>query len=629
MGRHDVEEQPPNEAELRSFSKAVLDDLEALDAMLRDDRFERGVRRIGAEQEMFLVDDGMQPAAVAPALLGRAHDPRLVPELAAFNLEANLSPQLYGGRCLSALESELHELLTLARRAAHEVGAEVVLFGILPTVREPDLVLAKMTPAPRYQALNRAMCQLRGGEFAVDIRGIDELQLTHDNVMLEGCNTSFQIHLQVAPDELAPFYNAAQAAAAPVLAAAVNAPLFLGRRLWQETRVALFERSVDERSATQLKRGHTPRVTFGNGWVQKSVTEIFREDIARFRILLAAERDPPPSEVLARGGVPKLSALRLHAGTIYRWNRACYGITEGKPHLRIEHRALPAGPTVRDEVANAAFFYGLVSALVAQHGDVARVMRFDAARASFFAAARDGLDAQLAWLDGKLHPAAALIADELLPAARRALVDDGFDPDEARGYLDVIEARVCSRQTGAVWAWRSIEAMGDCDAVARDKSLVAAAIERQRRGEPVHAWPLAAAVGPPRYDTVSELMSRDLYTVRPDDLAELAVRVMQWQRIHHVPVEDAHGHLVGLVTPKSVLALVSCTADACAVRDIMERDPVAVTADTPTQAALRLMRGADADCLPVIDARGGKLVGLVTERDFVRALARGTAPHRR
>jgi len=628
VGRHDVDELPDEET-LRAFSKALLDDVAALEAMLAAGRFETGVRRIGAEQEMFLVDDAMLPAAVAPSLLERAHDPRLTSELAAFNLEANLSPLSYGGRSLSALESELHEVLTLARRAAQRERADVVLAGILPTLREGDLTLAKMTPSARYQALNRAMTRLRGGQFAIDIRGVDHLQLSHDNVMLEGCNTSFQIHLQVAPDEFAALYNAAQAAAAPVLAAAVNAPAFLGRRLWQETRIALFERSVDERSVTHQQRGHMPRVTFGNDWVQKSVVEIFREDIARFRVLLSAEHDQPPAAVLAAGGVPKLSALRLHSGTIYRWNRACYGISDnGQPHLRIEHRALPAGPTARDEVANAAFFYGLVAHLRRAHGDVARVMRFDAAKTSFFAAAREGLNAQLTWTDGKPRPAAQLIVDELLPAARRALVDDGFDADEARGYLDVIEARVRSGQTGAAWALRSIEAMGeamreamaDCDAAARDRALTEAMLERQRRGEPVHTWPLATRPSAPRYDTVSELMARDLFTVGPDDLAELAVRVMQWQRIRHVPVEDAQGQLVGMVTPKSVLALVNGDGGARAVRDIMEAHPIAVTPETATDAALQLMRDADTDCLPVVD--GDKLVGLVTERDFVRALGR-------
>jgi hypothetical protein len=213
VGQHDVDELP-SEEQLRAFSKAVLDDLEALEEMLVTGRFERGVHRIGAEQEMFLVDDAMEPAPVAPRILQRAPDPRLVSELATFNLEANLTPLPWGGRCLSALEAELHEVLALARRAAQTEGAHVVLVGILPTLRETDLTIDKLTPAPRYLALNRAITALRGGQFVIDIRGVDHLQMAHDNVMLEGCNTSFQIHLQVAPDEFAPYYNAAQAAAA-------------------------------------------------------------------------------------------------------------------------------------------------------------------------------------------------------------------------------------------------------------------------------------------------------------------------------------------------------------------------------------------------------------------------------
>lgn len=631
MGQHDVDALP-SEEQLRLFAKAVLDDLDALETMLAEGRLETGARRIGAEQEMFLVDGERLPAAVAPALLEKEHDARLVSELAQFNLEANLSPREYGGRSLSALERELADVIGVARRAARKEGADVVLVGILPTLRERDLQLDRMTPSPRYHALNRAMVQLRGGAFAIDIRGLDRLQMVHDNVMLEGCNTSFQIHLQVPPDELAATYNAAQLATAPVLAAAVNAPVFLGRRLWHETRVALFEGSVDERSTTHQKRGSDPRVTFGSGWVKKSVAEIFREDVARFRLILSAERDEPPSDVLARGELPKLTALRLHAGTIYRWNRVCYGVAGGKAHLRIEHRVLPAGPTIRDEVANAAFFYGLVAALTGEHGDVAAKMKFEDARNNFFAAARDGLGASLTWLDGKSRPARELIL-ELLPAARRALEKDGFDADDARRYLDVVAARVSAGKTGASWALASLAAMeGDdaSDSVApsmpampampamRERALVAAMLERQRAGDPVHLWPLAETAARPRYANVGELMSRDLYTLRPDDLAELAVRVMKWQRIHHLPVEDAQGRLVGLVTAESVLGL---DGAARAVRDIMEPDPIAVTAETATRAALSLRRDAGATCLPVIDEAGHKLVGLVTERDFLRAAA--------
>ena len=602
-----------DEAALRVFAKAVLDDLDALERLVADDRFERDVRRIGAEQEMFLVDETMAPAPVGPEILGKSAEPRLVSELARFNLEANLSPRPWGGRALSALEAELDEVLAIARAAARGADAEVVLFGILPTLRETDLTLDKMTPSPRYQALNRAMTRRRGERFAVDIGRLDQLQLAHDNVMLEACNTSFQLHLQVAPDEVTRYYNAAQAATGPVLAAAVNAPLFLGRRLWPETRVALFERAVDERSPAQQLRGHARRVTFGNDWLRGGAIELFREDVARFRLLMTMKRDEPPAAVLARGEVPKLSALRLHSGTIYRWNRVCYGISDGgKPHLRIEHRVLPAGPTVRDEVANAAFFYGLVAALVADHGDVAAVLKFDDVKNNFFAAARDGLDAQLTWNGDGARPAASLITDELLPMARRGLTGAGFDGDEIARYLEVVEARVRGGQTGAAWVSRSIEAIGECDADGRDRAIVAAALERQRGGEPVHAWPIVERAARPSYATVGELMSRDLFTVGPDDLAAVAERVMRWNGIHHLPVEDASGQLVGMVT----LERLRGGDDERAVREVMDRDPIAVHPSTETQAALELMRGAGVDSLPVIDPRGDRLIGLVTARDF-------------
>jgi len=607
VGQHDVDAEA-DEAARRVFAAAILDDFDALERLIAEDRFERGTRRIGAEQELFLVDAHGLPAPVGPQILEANRDPRLVSELAQFNLEANLTPRPWGGRALSALEGELDEVLALARRAARAAGADVALFGILPTLRETDLSLDKMTPSPRYHALNRAMTERRGGSFAVDIGRDDQLQLAHDNVMLEACNTSFQLHVQVAPDEVDRWYNAAQAAAGPVLAAAVNAPLFLGRRLWPETRVALFERAVDERSPAQQQRGHAPRVTFGNDWLRGGAAELFREDIARFRILLTTQPDRPP----AAGEAPKLTALRLHSGTIYRWNRVCYGITDGKPHLRIEHRVLPAGPTVRDEAANAAFFYGLCAALVGEHGDVARVMRFDAAKSNFFAAAREGLDASLAWRDTTARPAASLILEELLPAARRGLTEAGFDRADVERTLGVIEARVQNRQTGAAWVSRSLEAMGDCDADARDRALVTAAIERQQRGEPVHAWPLVEQAARPRYATVGELMTRDLYTVAPDDLAALAARVMRWNGIHHLPVEDAHGRLVGMLT----LARLDEVGGDRAVGEVMDRDPIAVDAATETRAARELMHGARVDSLPVIEPRGDRLVGLVTARDF-------------
>ena len=353
MGRHDLPSQF-SEDELRAFMKAILADVHALERMLDEERFETGIRRIGAEQEMFLLDRSGRAWNGADAMMKALSHPQFTFELAQFNLEANLQPQVFGGKCLSIMEEELRGLLSLARKTAADQGGGIVLSGILPTLRRSDLSLDSMVQNPRYLALNNAMAQLRGGEFQFRIKGVDELEMTHDNVMLESCNTSFQVHFQVAPSEFAKLYNVAQAITAPVLAASTNSPILLGRRLWRETRVALFQQSVDARSAAHQLRGRRPRVDFGDAWVRDSVLEIFREDIARFRVVLASDIDEDPDAVLDRGGVPELTALRLHNGTVYRWNRACYGVERRHRRTCASRRAHPArGPdAVIDEMAN-------------------------------------------------------------------------------------------------------------------------------------------------------------------------------------------------------------------------------------------------------------------------------------
>ncbi|MEX1368387.1 MAG: glutamate-cysteine ligase family protein, partial [Nannocystaceae bacterium] len=448
------------------FVKALLDDVNALEQMLEDEMFETGIRRIGAEQEMFLVDRTMGPASVAMELLEQTSDERLTTELARFNLEANLTPHVYGGDCLRVLERELHEVVDEARRAAAVCGADVLLAGILPTLRKTHLGLDNMCPIPRYHALNRAMTKLRGGDFHVVIKGLDELETTHDNVMLESCNTSFQIHFQVAPKEFARLYNVAQAVTAPVLAAAVNSPVLLGRRLWNETRVALFQRSVDARSSHHQSRGLRPRVSFGDSWIRDSVLEIFREDIALFRSVLGQQDYHSSRADLAAGRIPKLQALRLHNGTVYRWNRACYGWSAtDKPHLRIENRVLPAGPSIVDEVANAAFYFGLMSGVTAEYEDISKVMEFDDAKNNFFAAARHGMGAQFHWVGGETITASALILDRLLPLAREGLRLSNIDEEDVARYLDIIEQRARTQTTGASWALRSLAGMASTTSV--------------------------------------------------------------------------------------------------------------------------------------------------------------------
>ncbi len=628
MGRHDV--QGASDSQLRAFMKAILRDVHALERMLSEGRFETGIRRIGAEQEMFLVDRAGRPWCGVDQVLQKLGDKQFTYELAQFNLEANCTPHEFGGRCLSALEKELCGLVEKARQAAEDLGYGMVMAGILPTLRRQDLTLDSMVQNPRFLALNQAITNQRGGIFHFRLKGVDELDMTHDNVMLESCNTSFQVHFQVAPDEFADLYNLAQAITGPVLAAATNSPILLGRRLWRETRVALFQQSVDARSASEQARGRRTRVNFGDGWIKKSVLEIFREDIARFRLLLATDIDEDPEAVLDRGGVPALTALRLHNGTVYRWNRACYGIGGGKPHLRIEARALPAGPTVLDEIANAAFFYGLMAALSREVPDVSKVMSFDDAHSNFVAAARLGLQSHLTWFHGKEYAAQTLVLDHLLPVARAGLTDAGLDGGDIDRYLGVFEERARRGRTGARWVLDSVAAMGDKGT--RDQrmcALVRATIARQRTNEPVHTWELADVAEfegwRESYLQVGQFMTTDLFTVHPEDVVDLAASLMDWRHIRHVPVEDANGRLVGLVSHRSLLRLVGQgmkgeDRENVAVREIMKQNPVTVRPSTPTLEAIEVMRKHKVGSLPVVED-DNRLVGIITEKDLIRVAA--------
>src|SRR5688572_4106544 len=438
MGEHQID-QHVDEKKSQAFMKALLEDLRALAFMLEDGRIEDGVMRVGAEQEMFLIDRYLRPAPVSLSVLEHANDHRLTTEIARFNLEANLTPSRLTGDCFSRMEQELDELIDRARDAAAKQDADVLLSGILPTLLKSDLTLDNLTPVARYFELDRGVIRLRGGPLSIHIKGLDELQLTHDNIMMESCNTSFQVHFQSNARDFANHYNIAQAITAPVLAVAVNSPILFGQRLWQETRVALFQHSTDERSRTQLARNQPTRVNFGERWLRNSVVELFHDQITRFRPIMITEPAENPFEVLARGGTPLLSALRLHNGTVWRWNRACYGVTDGVPHLRIENRALPSGPTVVDEIANAAFFTGLMLALPQEYGDIAQRMTFDDAKLNFFRAARHGLDAHFQWIDGENHSASSLILTHLLPLARRGLSSSGVTNEDIDKYLGIIE----------------------------------------------------------------------------------------------------------------------------------------------------------------------------------------------
>jgi len=609
----------------RQFMRAILADLRALERMLAEGRFETGIRRIGAEQEMFLVDPSFNPAPGALKLLDKLGDPHFTTELGLFNLELNLDPQPFSGEGLGNMERQVVELMEKARRAAGELDLAPVLAGILPTIRKSDLGLENMVPSQRYMALNRVMNKMRGGAFEFSIKGIDELRVKHDSVMVEACNCSFQVHLQVDPAEFGRMYNLAQAIAGPLLSTCTNSPLLFGRRLWAETRIALFQQAVDTRSAKEHLRESSARVTFGNHWVKQSVLEIYKEDVARFRTLVGTDLDEDPMEKLDRGEIPTLKALRLHNGTIYRWNRACYGVLDGKAHLRIENRVMPAGPSVVDEIANAALWLGLMVEADRSIEDVTARLDFDHAQANFYAAAREGLGAHFTWLDGEEITAYRLVLDKLLPMAEAGLRAQGIAEEDSKKYLGVIDARVRTGRNGTRWALSSLAGMKDKGKpTERLSALVAATLNRQATGRPVAEWERARLdeAGNPKHNftRVEQYMTTDLFTVQVDDAVDLVANLMGWERIRHVPVEDQDHRLIGLVSYRSVLRMytsgrLSVSSPSMAVSEIMKTDVITVGPQTGTLEAIATMRRYRIGCLPV--TQDGKLVGILTEENFL------------
>lgn len=628
MGEHEVH-QTANEQELRAFMQAILTDLRALEVMIERNMFERGITRIGAEQEMFLIDANMQAAPTAPELLSHFPDPRFKTELARFNLEFNLDPQPLSGGFLRRLEEELTAGLQQADKAAAAVNTRILLAGILPTLRHEDIGPDTLTPDARYQRIDASVFQAHPQPVLVVIDGPDQYESTHDSVALEGANISLQLHLQVEPENAAYFYNLAQLISAPLLAAAVNSPVLFGHRLWHETRIALFERALDTRSGPQLTRGMPSRISFGNAWIQESIVELFRDNAARYPIIMTRDPGPNPLTLIEQGKVPKLSALTLHNGTVWRWNRPCYGVLEGKPHLRIENRVLPAGPTVLDEIANAALFYGLMLGLAAEYQGFTSRLPFHEARANFLAAAQQGLDARFTWLDGRVIQARALLLEELIPKARRGLTQLGVPSEDLERYLGTLSARVRRGQTGAHWLLKALAQHAKQAPQTVLHRAVLTMLHYQHQGVPVHRWaplvienPTEAPPSPSPPRTVSDIMTKNLFTVRPDDVIDLASSIMDWKRVRHIPVETETGELVGLLTPHELLhardtLFTQEVSRPIPVAEMMNPEPLTVPYDMAILEAMRLILASGTGSLLVMNRH--QLVGIVTERDLVRA----------
>ncbi|MEM7754772.1 MAG: glutamate-cysteine ligase family protein [Planctomycetota bacterium] len=611
----------------RRAMRRVLRDLDALERMIELKAFESDRRRIGVEQELVLVDQSMQPAPVAVDVLDRVNDPRVVPEIARFNVEYNCDPIEVDAAALSRLESQITELYQKVDRVCRDVHVRALMTGICPTVDLTHVGPDSIMPNPRYKALDNALRRLRGDEYEIRIDGADELILRHPTVMLEAFNTSFQVHFQTSPDEFAGAYNTALAVTAPVLASAVNSPVLFGKRLWRETRIAVFQQVVDTRGRGAGNRDFRGRVRFGESWVQSSILEVLREDVSRFRQILHRGDDSAPDPVaeIEAGRVPSLKSWQAFNSSVYRWMRPCYGITNGRPHLRIENRVLPSGPTIADEVANAAFWIGLMLEGPHRWPDIHERLELRDARSNFLRVSRDGLAAQMTWIDGTERPVGEMILHEFIPAARDGLTRAGIDPADIDRTLKIIEGRVDSRRTGAHWLIQSVAQLrGVGSRGARLADITCAMLANQDSGRPVHEWP---EIGSPDVDAhgndharVSQCMTTDLYTLTEDDCIDLAASIMDWEHIRHIPVEDKDHRLIGLVSYRKLLRLIArgqpitTPSGPIRVADIMEPDPVTVSPDTPTLEAITLMRNHHIACLPVVE--DGRLVGILSDRDY-------------
>ncbi|MFS4416194.1 CBS domain-containing protein [Maribacter sp. 2307ULW6-5] len=599
------------------FIQHLVRDVDALELMLQKQMFEDDVVRIGAEQEICLVDGHYRPAGISLDLLRAIDDPHFTTELASYNIEINLDPLELTGNCFAETAGQLNRLLKKGREAANGLGVKLLLAGILPTLGKKEVGLDYLTPIARYKALNKVLTETKGGNFNLKIRGVDELFLKHGSVMFEACNTSFQLHLQIPSTDFISSYNWSQAIAGPVLSVCCNAPMLMGRELWKETRIALFQQSLDTRKISATLHNQSPRVGFGDHWETGSVATIFKKDISKHRVLLTKAIEEDSLALAKAGQVPQLAALRLHNGTVYRWNRPCYGIGGGKPHLRIENRYIPSGPSTKDELANFAFWVGLMMGRPKDYDDMPGKMDFKMVKANFIKAARTGRETIFSWM-GQLRSAKDLVTNELLPMAKRGLEKCQVDPADITSLLDIIAQRA-ETQTGDSWQVNNMRSLKKKCKTDRALVLLTKAIyDNQQTGRPVHLWPAVDVekdTAEHRHRLVSEIMTTHLYKMHTEDTVAMALAIMDWNQINHVPVEDNKGKLKGLLTRSHLNGLPDqAKLPAKKVSEVMIKAVTTTTADTLVETASQIMTATGFGCLPVCSE--GRLVGIISKKDI-------------
>jgi CBS domain-containing protein len=596
--------------------KHVLDDIDALEKMLGTDYFGDVPIRIGAEQELCIVDNESRPALTNLQLLKEINDPHYTHELALFNLEANLDPHVLEGTCFSEMESQLLQLLAKGHKAASSVHNNLLLTGILPTLKFRHLQFEYITPIPRYYALSKVLGDLRGSDFEIYIQGVDDLNLSLESMLFEACNTSFQMHLQIHPDEFVEKYNWAQMIAGPVLAVGANSPLLFGNELWAETRIAVFKQSIDTRSSSNQMRKKTPRVFFGENWLHDSPINLFREEVARFPIILTSDAFDWSTVQLDNGLLPELRAIKIHNGTTYTWNRICYGTSEGQPHLRIECRYLPAGPSPIDEIANFAFWIGLMQGQSEELKGFWHKLDFKVAKSNFLKAARYGTGVTLEWF-GKQYTIDQLVLQILIPIARKGLEKFNVDARDINKYLSIIEQRMIQNTNGADWQIRNYRNLqGACSSASALQKMTSASIEYQKLNIPIHQWKDISInddeLVKNKDITVEEVMGNDLFTIHEEDGILFASALCEWHNTSYLPVENLSGELIGLLTDGMISSAHEKNyPEKTLVKDLMIREVFSINPQQSIVEAREIMKAHNIGCLPVINFRN-KLMGLIT-----------------
>ncbi|MER5433251.1 glutamate--cysteine ligase [Streptomyces sp. NPDC002588] len=476
----------------RRYRIKMQECLDVLAQMLREERFESGRPQVGLEIELNLVDDEAEPAMRNTEVLDAIADPAWSTELGRFNLEINVAPRRLTEGGPDAWESEIRAALNHAEERAGSADTRLIMIGILPTLRQKDVGEGALSENARYRLLNDQVFAARGEDLRIEMDGVDRLRTYADTITPEAACTSTQFHLQVEPREFARYWNAAQAIAGVQVALAANSPFLFGKELWHESRIPLFEQATDTRPQEIKVQGVRPRVWFGERWIT-SVFDLFEENLRYFPALLPLCDEQDPAKTLDQGDIPELGELTLHNGTIYRWNRPVYAVAHDQPHVRVENRCLPAGPTVADTLANGAFYYGLTRALVEEERPVWSRMSFQAAEDNLHQAARHGIEARLYWPGTGEVPVPELVLRRLLPLAHRGLERSGMDEAWREPLLGVIEQRCVTARNGAVWQKETFHRFADAGHAGRHEALrrmTQLYIDYMHLNAPVHTWPV-------------------------------------------------------------------------------------------------------------------------------------------